>query len=122
MKKEVEELIEKCLRTAPPYELNHGFSARVLKTIRRKERRNQQKLFIFVTIGFLCMLLTGFGLISLSYPTLLSGEGVSDLFIQFNKIVPFAIILGLLIAGVQYLDKKLVKEKYLFNINQQDIN
>ena len=110
-----EEILENALKAEPSFKLKEGFSDRVLKAIRRKELRNQRKLYIWMALGFLVMFGFGVMLMSMFAPDTLISSGIFDLGDQFNRSIPFAIILGLVIVAIQYLDKKLIKDKYLFS-------
>ena len=115
MTKKVDEMIERVLKTAPEFELRNDFSQKVVKAIRKKELINQRKLYFWMVLGFVVILGFGYGLMKMYMPASLVNSNVFDLGDQFNRSVPFAIILSILIIGIQYLDKKLIKDKYLFN-------
>lgn len=104
--KKIEELIDQALRNEPSFKLRGDFRDRVLKAIRRKEKMSQRKLYVLMALGIVVMF--GFGLAILAYFQNL--EALST----FKNIVPMAVMIGGVVALVQYLDNKLVKKK-MFN-------
>ncbi len=104
--KKIEELIDQALQNEPSFKLRGDFKDRVLKAIRRKEKMSQRKLYVLMALGIVVMF--GFGLAILAYFQNL--EALSAL----KNIVPMAVMIGGVVALVQYLDNKLVKKK-MFN-------
>lgn len=105
MTKQIDQLVEDSLRKEPDFKLSMNFKDRVVRQIRKKERASQRRLYFFLSLGVLAMLVTGFALVSY--------YGAATGLTQFNGMVPIAILVGVLVAGVQFLDKILVKERYL---------
>lgn len=101
--KKIEELIDQTLQTEPSFTIKSDFRDRVLKTIRRKEKLSQRKLYVLMALGIVVMF--GFGLAILAYFQNL--EALST----FKNIVPIAVMIGGVVAIIQYLDNKLVKKK-----------
>ena len=103
--KKIEELVDKALRTEPSFNLKNDFRDRVLKAVRRKEKISQRRLYMFMALGVVVMF--GFGFAILAYFQNL--ESLS----AFKNIVPIAVMIGGVVAIIQYLDNKLVKKKIL---------
>lgn len=101
--KKVDELIDQVLKTEPTFKLSDGFKERVLKSIRKKDRRSQRILFALMGLGVI--IIFGFGVSLLAYFQNL--EALSS----FKNIVPIAVLIGGVVAMIQYLDNKLVKKK-----------
>lgn len=106
----VDEIIEKALKSEPKLEFSEGFADKVVRTIRKKESQNQRKLYLWMALGCLVMFAFGFAIMKTFVPGYLDGFSGD----QFNKVIPLAVIIGLIVVFIQYLDQKLVKEKYLF--------
>lgn len=105
MKKNIDQIIEEAFKTEPTFELGAGFKDRVSKMIKRKELKSQRKFYFFISLGVVMMFAAGAALVQYF--------GSIKSLSQFDQIVPFAIMVGGLIAVIQYLDKKLVKDKYI---------
>ena len=103
--KRIEELIDQTLKTEPSFTIKNDFRDRVLKTIRRKEKISQRKLYVLMALGVVVMF--GFGFAILAYFQNLEALN------SFKNIVPIAVMIGGIVAIVQYLDNKLVKKKML---------
>lgn len=101
----IEELIDQALRSEPAFTLSNGFNERVLKAIRAKERKSQRRLYLIMTMGIVCMVAFGVGLLAYFQ----SLESLPS----FKNIVPIAVLVGGVVALIQYLDNKLVKNKIL---------
>ena len=113
MKKNIEELIDEALKTEPKFELRKDFKDRIVNVIKKQEKASQRRLYIWMALGTLIIVGLGFATISYFLPSTLEivGKpegGVSDL-------IPLAILIGVLITLIQYLDKRLVKNKILIN-------
>jgi biotin transporter BioY len=101
--KKIENIIEQALKSEPAFKLGIDFKDRVLKTIRKKEKRVQRRLFILMALGV--VIIMGFGVITLLYFQKL------DSLKGLENIVPMAVMIGGVVAVIQYLDNKLVKKK-----------
>lgn len=111
MKHKIETLIDEVLKTEPEFQLRKDFKDRVLQVIRKQEKATQRKLFFWMALGTLVIL--GFGYATIAYflpGTFESFNGFDD---GVSKSIPLAVLLGVLIAAVQYLDKRLVKNKMI---------
>lgn len=104
--KKIEELLDQALKSEPAFKLSNGFNERVLKAIRAKERKSQRRLYMFMALGIVCIIAFGVGF--LAYFQSLEALG------NFKNIVPIAVLVGGVVAIIQYLDNKLVKKK-MFN-------
>lgn len=105
MKKNVDQIIEEALKVEPQFELGVDFKDRVTKMIKKKERRSQRRLYLLISLGVLVMFGAGAALIQYF--------GDFKSLSQFDQMGPFAIMIGGLIVVIQYLDKKLVKDKFI---------
>lgn len=101
--KKIENIIEESLKSEPSFKLSTNFADRVLKSIRRKERKSQRKLYVLMTLGIVVLMGLGFAILSY-FQTLDALKGL-------ESIVPLAVMIGGAIAVIQYLDNKLVKKK-----------
>lgn len=115
MSREIEKLIDKSLRTEPKSFYSEGFADKVVGAIRKKETVRQRRLYFWIVLGCLAMFGFGFVILKVFVPNYIDANSLFDLGDQFNKAIPFAVILGIVIVAIQYLDQKLIKEKYLFS-------
>lgn len=104
MKKNFDQLIEEALSTEPAFKLGSDFKDRVVKLIRRKERKAQQKLYVLIALGTLLIFGAGFAVVMLFADL----EMLSSL----GQLTPLAAVIGGLVVLIQYLDKKLVKDRF----------
>ena len=112
--KKIEQLIDEVLRSEPEFQLRNDFKDRVLQVIKKKEKASQRKLYIWMALGTLIIFGFGYGTISYFLPdTIESFKGLND---GVSGLVPLAVLIGLLITIVQYLDKRLVKNKLIMNM------
>jgi len=114
MSERVENSIEKALRSEPRLNLGDGFADKVVRKIRKRESANQRKLYIWMILGVLAMFGFGYVIIKVFMPETITGQSF-NLGDQFNKVIPFSVLVGILVVAIQFLDQKLVKEKYLFD-------
>lgn len=103
-------LIEEALRKAPDFELEEGFEDRVIKRIHKKETRKQWGIYIFMAFATLTML--GYGYASI-VPYL---DFNASIFNNVSQFVPIAALLGCVIVVIQWMDRKLVKDRMLRKI------
>ena len=115
MSDRVENMIEKALGSEPTFKLREGFAEKVVSAIRKRELRNQRKLFVWMILGCLAMFGFGFMVMKAFMPDSIEVKNLFNFGDQFNQAIPLAVILGVVIVAIQYLDRKLVKEKYLFS-------
>ncbi|MEP1095536.1 MAG: hypothetical protein ABJG78_10520 [Cyclobacteriaceae bacterium] len=101
--KNFETIIEEGLKMEPQFKLGLDFKDRVTKLIRKRERVSQRKFYMLIAFGIVAMFGAGFGVV-LYFADLAA-------FADLGKIVPLAVLIGGLVAGIQFLDKKLVKDK-----------
>lgn len=111
MKERIEKLIDEALKSEPSFELRKDFKDRVVKAIRKKEQAFQRRLYGWMLIGTL--IIFGFGYATIAYflPSALNSfssiNGISD------QLIPGAVLVGVVVLVIQYLDKRLIKEKML---------
>ena len=115
MKERLEEIVDQALKSAPTYRLSDGFKDQVVKMIRKKERTSQRKFYFLLTFGVLSFVIIGFILLVHYFPTLITGSNNVLGIKEINRSIPFAILIGIAIAVIQYLDKKLVKDKMILH-------
>lgn len=101
--KNFDKIVEDGLKIEPDFKLGLDFKDRVSKLIRKRERISQRKFYMLIAFGVIAMFGAGLGVVL--YFAELSA------FAELGKIVPLAVLIGSLVAGIQYLDKKLVKDK-----------
>ena len=109
MKNKIEELIDEALRTEPTIQLRKDFKDRVIRAIRKQEKVNQRKLYFWMALGTLVIIGFGYATIAYFMPTVLES-------LQFtnngtSSLIPLAVLIGVLIVLVQYLDNRLIKNK-----------
>ena len=109
MSDRIEKWIDEALKSEPSFKIRSDFSDRIVKAIRKQEQRSARKLYFLMAIGMLGMFGIGYATLSYFLPSALSS------FSRVGSVVPYAIILGILIAVIQYLDKKLVKDRLMLN-------
>ena len=115
MKEGIEKVLDQALKSAPTYQLSNDFKDQVIKMIRKKERASQRKFYFLLTFGVLSFVSLGFALMVYYFPSLLFGSNDVAGIKEINKSIPFAILIGIAIAVIQYLDKKLVKDRMILN-------
>ena len=103
MKKNIDQLIDDALKSEPNFNLGADFRDRVVKTIRKNERRSQRKLYVLISLGVLGIFGVGLGLVSYL--------GIQELFSGMGQLAPLAVLIGGAVVVIQYLDKKLVKDR-----------
>ncbi|MEP5612885.1 MAG: hypothetical protein ABJP45_11575 [Cyclobacteriaceae bacterium] len=101
--KNFEKIIDDGLKMEPDFKLKLDFKDRVTKLIRKRERLSQRKFYLLIALGMIVVFGTGLG-IAFYFVGLQS-------FADVGKIVPLAVLIGAIVAGIQYFDKKLVKDK-----------
>lgn len=109
MSDKIDKWIDEALKTEPSFQLRGDFRDRVVKTIRRKEKGSQRRFFFMMALGIVVMGAFGYAIMAYYFPNLKTTDGFSEV----NRIIPFGVLLGVIIAGIQYLDKKLVKDRFL---------
>lgn len=110
MTKRIEQLIDEALKKEPTFQLRKDFKDRVIQSIRKKEKANQRKLYLWMAMGTLIIIGLGYGIISYFLPTMLeSFKGFNG----SNQIIPLGVLVGIITIVIQYLDKRLVKDKML---------
>lgn len=108
MKEDINSLIEEVLREKPSYDLSKDYKDRILRQIKKKEQLSQLKLnFLFIGIAVISIC-TGLGMIF--------AFKINTLFNGLEQVVPMAVLIGLIAILIQYLDKKLVKDKLYKNL------
>ncbi|GAB4244534.1 MAG: hypothetical protein Tsb0034_22750 [Ekhidna sp.] len=107
MSDKIEKWIDEALRTEPSYKVRGDFRDKVVKAIRRKEQKDQRSIYFWMTFGLLVFCAAGYVSLTYFFPTMFQGFG------QLRQITPIAILIGVLIVTVQYLDKKLVKDRLI---------
>lgn len=111
MKDRIEQLIDEALKTEPSFQLRKDFKDRVLEVIRRKEKISQRKLYFWMALGTL--IIFGFGYATIAYFLPSMFESISGINSVVPNLIPIAVLLGVILTLIQYLDKKLVKNKLL---------
>ncbi len=101
--KNFDKIVEDGLRMEPDFKLGLDFKDRVSKLIRSRERISQRKFYLLIVLGMVGIVGAGLGVV-LYFADL-------QAFASLGQIVPLAVLVGALVAGIQYLDKKLVKDK-----------
>jgi ABC-type Na+ efflux pump permease subunit len=110
MKKRIEQLIDEALRKEPTFQLRKDFKDRVIQAIRKKEKASQRKLYMWMALGTLIIIGFGYGVISYFLPSMMeSFQGFNG----SSQIIPLAVLIGVIVIVIQFLDKRLVKDKML---------
>jgi len=107
MNDKYDKLIDEALKTEPKFKLRGDFRDRLVHEIRASEQRNQKSFYFWMILGILSIYGFGYGVVVYFTPTLFEGLG------EMKQIMPISIAIGIVIAGIQYLDKKLVKDKMI---------
>ncbi|WP_370086276.1 hypothetical protein [Ekhidna sp.] len=109
MKERIEKLIDEALKMEPTFQLRKDFKDKVVLTIRKKEKANQRRLYLWMTFGTLIIFGFGYGTIAYFIPEALQNFG--NMASWTSQLIPIAVLVGLLVLVIQYLDKRLVKDK-----------
>ncbi len=111
MKERIEKLIDEALKAEPAFQLRKDFKDRVVQAIRKKEKASQRRLYIWMALGTLVIFGFGYGTIAIFLPSVL--ESFGSMSKGTTQLVPVAVLIGLLVLVIQYLDKRLIKDKML---------
>ena len=113
MNKQVENIIEKALREEPSFQLRKGFADRMVLLVRKKERASQRKIYFWIALGSMFIVGAGVGILIYYFPTFYqlvsSGQG-------FTGMIPIAVLIGILIVVIEFIDKKLVRDKIISSL------
>ncbi len=101
--KNFDKIVEDGLRMETDFKLGLDFKDKVVKLIRKRERISQRKFYLMIALGMITIVGSGLGVV-LYFADF-------QAFASLGQIVPLAVLVGSLVAGIQYLDKKLVKDK-----------
>lgn len=108
--KKIEKLIEDALSAETSFKLNQDFKNKVVQAIRKKERRAQRRIYLWMAFGILFMFFMGYGSLRFYFPDLLQNINQGQ---ELNSLVPIAVIVGILVVIIQFLDQRLVKDQML---------
>lgn len=111
MTKRIEELIDEALKTEPSFQLRKDFKDRVVHAIRKKEKASQRRLYLWMALGTIVIFGFGYGTIAYFMPTVL--ENFGGAINSLENVVPLGVLAGVIVFIIQYLDKKLVKDRML---------
>lgn len=111
MKERIEKLIDEALKAEPAFQLRKDFKDRVVLAIKKKEKASQRRLYFWMVLGTLVIF--GFGYCTIAYFIPSALESLGTVSSGTSQLVPIAVLIGLLIMVIQFLDKRLVKDKML---------
>ncbi|WP_421765172.1 hypothetical protein [Ekhidna sp.] len=111
MKERIEKLIDEVLKSEPSFELSKDFKDQVIVAIRKKERAVQRRLYSWMLMGTLVIFGFGYATISYFLPSVLESLGSANSL--SDKLIPGAVLVCVAVLVIQYLDKRLVKERML---------
>jgi len=112
MKKRIDDLIDEALKTELSFKLRGDFKDRVIQAIQRKEKASQRRLYLWMALGIVMIIGMGVGTIAYFMPSVFEAIGSSDTN-GTEQIVPLGVLAGVLVLVIQFLDKKLVKDRML---------
>lgn len=101
--KDFDEIIKAALQEEVDPTVRSDFSQNVLKTIRKKQRRDQRYFFVRLTLLSTALMAVGVTVLLKFYPTIASS-------ITSSSIAAFFTVSALIVV-VQVLDQRLIKEK-----------
>lgn len=107
MKNKVDKWIDEALRSDIDCTLRNDFRDKVMKAIKRREKTSQRRLYFWMILGISAIIGCGLFISRVFAPALFQGLE------NFDHIVPIAIVMGLAITLIQYLDKVLIKNRLL---------
>ena len=113
MKDNVDQIVEEALRSEPRFKLNQDFRNRVFNAIRKKESRFQRKVYFLLALGVVGMIAMGIITISYFFPGIIKTNVLSSGTSAVDSLVPMAILIGIMLVFIQFLDKRLIKDRYL---------
>lgn len=107
--KHISHMVDKALKSPPSFKLEKGFKDRVLKRIEKMERASQTKLYLWMALGMIAIFGMSYAIMSYFIPSLLLSIA------SFSIAKPFLLVLlaCLFFIAIQYLDQRLVKDKYM---------
>lgn len=109
--KRIEDLIDEALKTEPTFQLRKDFKDRVVHAIRKREKASQRRLYLWMALGTLVIFGFGYATIAYFMPSVLDSFGGASNTLE--QVVPLGILAGVIVLVIQYLDKKLVKDRML---------
>lgn len=110
MKKNIDQIVDDILQSEPDFQLRRDFSDRVIQRLRKMEVANQRKFFFWISLGTLAIF--GFGVAVFAF--FVPAEWIASLRMNgMDQVIPLAVVIGVVVGIIQYLDKKLVKDKML---------
>ena len=110
MKRDIDQIIDEVLKIEPDFKLRKDFSDGVIKRLRKIEAASQRKLYFLIALGTLFIFGSGIALLAFFLPE----SWVESFRLQgVDQIVPMAVVIGLVVGLIQYLDKVLVKDRML---------
>lgn len=111
MKEDIDRIIDEALKMEPGFHLRKDFKDRVVNAIRKQEKSSQRKLYFWMALGTLTIFGFGYATIAYFLPSMFENFGsVND---SVSNLIPLAVVAGVLITLIQYLDKRLVKNKIM---------
>ncbi|MEO9485577.1 MAG: hypothetical protein ABJG47_19105 [Ekhidna sp.] len=111
MKQDIEKIIDEALKSEPAFMLRKDFKDRVVQIIKKQEKASQKRLYFWMAIGILTIFGFGFATIAYFLPTIFEQFGKMNQ--SVSGLVPLAVLIGVLVTLVQFLDKRFVKNKLL---------
>ena len=111
MKEHIERLIGEALKTEPSFQLRKDFKDRVVRAIRKQEKASQRTIYVWMALGAVIIFGFGYGIMAYFMPSLF--ENFKSLNDGASELILIAVLVGMIIVIVQYLDKRLVKNKIL---------
>ena len=109
MNEDFEKIVEEGLRREPGFKLGLDFKDRVAKAIRRKEKISQRRFYVLILVGVILLFSAGVGVMAYF--------GQLESFKQLGSVAPLAVVIGGMVVAVQWLDKKLVKDKLIQEVS-----
>ncbi len=109
MKENIEKMIDDALRTEPLFQLRKDFKDRVVEAVRKQEKTSLRRVYLWIALGVLVIFGFGYGTIAYFMPTVF--DNFNTMKDGFGQIIPFAVLIGIMITLIQYLDKRLVQKK-----------
>ena len=102
------EMVFEALGKQPDFKLSGDFAKKVIAKIDQLERKKKRGFYLLMSAGIVVMFGSFVAAMFYSY----GPEGMS----QFQDITTWGVMIGVIIAVVQYLDRKLIRKKPLLGI------
>jgi len=99
----IDQIVEEAIRIEPMMEIEASFKDEVINRIRKNKRKEIIKVYALIFLVIIFLVGIGMGML-LFFKVQIAVK-------EIGPIIPIAVLLGAMIVLIQYLDKKLLKDR-----------